>query len=254
MTYPFADKPDLDMARAALEGDDAARDRLIDTYKDVLFTCVLRLTGDAERAESALVHGLSGWFHDVRRVLASHGVRGSLYRMALREARKASKEVRPDAMQSPKAVAEQSAELTASGATVEPFDRSSQLQWVLMTLPFRSRELLVLIDVMGMTDEQAAFVLGMRPSDLPGALARAARDLLDAYEKYGPPHPPSSVIQESKLRSDLRAMGWGPAPWHLSSSVRQALLQDRGRGRRRTTVAVVALILLAVLVILWVLL
>ena len=255
MNYPFADRPDEDLARAAREGDEAARDRLLDEYKDVLFTCVVRLTGDRDRAESALLHGFVGWFRELGRSMPSHGIRGSMYRMALGVARRACKGRRPDMANSPKAIAEQSVELKASGARVEPGDRSSQLQWVLSTVPIRSRETLVLLEVMSLTDEQASFILGIKPSEVPSALARASRDFLEAYQTFGPPRDPRTAIGESKLRMELRAMGWESAPWHFPASVRQALRDRRLRslGRCRTLVLVAAVLIVA-LTILWVVL
>lgn len=255
MTYPFADKPDEDLARAAREGDDAARDRLLGVYRDALFTCVVRLTGSSERAESALVRGFVRWFCALRRALPPQGIRGSMYQMALGVARKVSKESRPDIARSPRAVGTRAAELAACGAQVEPESRPAQLQWLLASLPLRSRQLLVLVDVMGMSDEQAAFLLGMKPPDVPAALARASRDLLGAYLEYGPPHDPSATVVDAELRAELRAMGWETAPWHFTVSVRQELLRlpegTRGRGR---TLAILAALLIVVLIILWVVL
>jgi DNA-directed RNA polymerase specialized sigma24 family protein len=255
MIYPFADKPDEDLARAAREGDEAARDGLLEAYKDVLFTCVVRLTGDRERAESALLPGFVRWFRGLGRSTPSHGIRGSMYRMALAVARTACKGRRPDMANSPKAIAAQSAELKASGARVEPGDRSSQLQWVLSTVPVRSREVLVLLEVMGLTAEQAAFILGIKTVEVPAALARASRDFLEAYEACGPPHDPRTAIGEPKLRTELRAMGWESAPWHFPVSVRQSLRDRRPRFlRHRRTLALLAVVLVVALIVLWVVL
>lgn len=255
MTYPFADVPDEDLARAAREGDEVARDRLLDEYKDVLFTCVVRLTGDRERAEPALVRRLVTWFGGLGGAKPSHGVRASMYRLALDAARDACKGRRPDVAQSPKAAAEQAEELEACGVRVGPADRSSQLQWVLAAVPARSREPLVLVDVMGLTDEQAAYILRIRPADLPDVLGRASQEFLKAYQAYGPPPDPRRSIDASTLRKELRGIGWESAPWHFSVSVRQAL-RDRRRqssGRRRTLLMLGAILVVA-LVILWLIL
>jgi RNA polymerase sigma-70 factor, ECF subfamily len=255
MIYPFADVPDEDLARAAREGDEVARDRLLDEYKDVLFTCVVRLTGDRERAESALVEGFVTWFRGLGRTKPSHGIRGAMYRMALDAARDACKGWRPDMAHSPKAAAEQAEELKACGAKIDPADRSSQLQWVLAAVPTRLREVLVLFEVMGLTNEQTAFILGIKPAEFPDALARASREFLKAHQMYGPPLDPRRATDESKLREELRGMGWESAPWHLTVSVRQALRDRRrlSRGRSRTLL-ILGVVLLAALIILWLIL
>ncbi len=255
MIYPFADVPDEDLARAAREGDEIARDRLLDGYKDVLFTCVVRLTGDRERAESALVQGFVTWFRGLGGTKPSHGIRGAMYRMALDVARDACKGRRPDVAHSPKAAAEQAEELKACGARIVPADRSSQLQWVLAAVPTRSREVLVLIDVMGLTDEQAAFILGIKSAAFPDALARASREFLKAHQAYGPPLDPRRATDESKLREELRGMGWESAPWHFTVSVRQALRDRRqlSRGRSRTLL-ILGVVLVVALIVLWLIL
>jgi len=255
MIYPFADVPDEDLARAAREGDEAARDRLLDEYKDVLFTCVVRLTGDRELAETALVRGFVTWFRRLGRTKPPHGIRGAMYRLALDVSRDACKGRRPDMARSPKAAAEEAEELKACGASIGRADRSSQLQWVLAAVPTRSREVLVLIDVMGLTDEQAAFILGIRPAEFPAALARASQEFLKTHQAYGPRLDPGAATDGSKLRKELRGMGWESAPWHFAVSVRQALRdrrqQSRGRGR---TLLMLGVVLAVALIILWLIL
>jgi DNA-directed RNA polymerase specialized sigma24 family protein len=255
MHYPFADKPDEELARAARDGDDGARARLLDIYDDILFTCAVRLLGDPELAEAALRDGFTRWFRGLRRSGAPHGVRGSMYRMALAASRAAGKGSRPRIGESPRAAAERDEELKSSGAQVAPPDRRAQLQWILSAVPARSRELLVLIDVMGLTEEQAAFVLSVKRSDIPAALDRASRGLVGAYMKYGPPHGPGTQVSAAALRAELRAMGWETAPWHLSGSLHQALRDRRDPARsRRRALLLAGLVFVAALVFLWMLL
>ncbi|MBP1655060.1 MAG: polymerase sigma factor [Bacteroidetes bacterium] len=252
MIYPFADVPDEDLARAARGGDEIARDRLLDEYKDVLFTCVVRLTGDRELAETALVRGFVRWFRGLGGKKPPHGIRGAMYRLALDVARDACKGRRPDVSCSPKAAAEQAEELKACGASVGQADRPSQLQWVLAAVPTRSREVLVLIDVMGLTDEQAAFLLGIKPAEFPAVLSRATQEFLKTYQAYGPRPDPRTATDGPKLRKELRGMGWESAPWHFAVSVRQALRDRRQQARGRSrTLLILGVVLVAALIILW---
>lgn len=252
MNYPFADKPDDDLARQARDGDEAARERLLDSYIDVLFTFVVRLTGDSERGAEALRDGFAGWFRALRRSAAPQGVRGSMYRMALAAARAAGRGLRPNPAHSPRAAEEQAAELKATGARVEGADRAAQLQWVLAAVPARSREVLVMADIMGMSDEQTAFILGIKPSAVAGARTLASRELLETYTRYGPVHKPGSGPEESKLRAELRAIGWDTAPWHFKAAVRQALRDRRDPvDRRLWKMLLIGLVLLLTLLFLW---
>jgi RNA polymerase sigma-70 factor (ECF subfamily) len=253
MRYPFADKPDDELARAAQGGDEDARERLLDSYHDVLFTLVVRLVGDRERAEAALTRGFTAWFRSLQRASLPRGVRGSLYRMALRAARKSSREIPHDASCSPRAAAALDEELKESGASIGPPDRHAQLQWILAAVPVPSRELIVLLDVMGVTEEQAAFLLGITPAHLPAALERAGRHLLETYAAYGPPHDAPEKVTAATLREEIRGMGWEAAPWHMRSSLRQALRDRRDPVlQRRRTIALVALIVVATAIFLWI--
>jgi DNA-directed RNA polymerase specialized sigma24 family protein len=254
MASPFEDSADVDLAKAARGGDEAARDRLLEAYRDALFTCVVRIAGDRRRSEAALRDGFVDWVRALNKSLPSSGIRVSLYRMAVRAGRKALTGRGPGQGASPRVLAELAAELRSCGAEVPPRDRSSELQWLLRILSARSRELLVLIEVMGLSDDQAGVILGMKPAAVPEALQRATDELSRADKDHGVPAPTGETASANP-RAELHLLGWETAPWHFSPSLQQAILRDRDRRLRlRSKPLLVGVAVLLGLLLAWALL
>ncbi len=173
---------DQECFRRAKQGDLEALETIYDRCKGSLYAYLVQMTRDEHEAEDLLVDTFYRFIRAMHRYRDTSDPRALLFRTAKRLARRWQREQGRTVLRADPAYGE--AEAIGAAASPDPAQQAAdaedrrRLLAAAGALSPRLRSVFELVDLSGLSYEDAAVVLGMRPSAVRRAAARARAALI----------------------------------------------------------------------------
>ncbi len=181
------ERPDAELVRRAAEGDDAAFDELVRRYSGRIYGLLARLVGDAALAEDAAQETFVRAWRAIGRFRGDAKFTTWLYRIAVNEGNRIlAREARRELVLYDDVMLEVP-DLTAdTHSQVETGELRAQIEAGLAELPEHYRAAILLRDVEGFSNEEAAEILELNLRNFKSRLHRgrmALRERLEALQR-----------------------------------------------------------------------
>ena len=178
--------PDADLVRRAQHGDDDAIRHIVTTYQDIAFRIAYLITRSQEDARDATQEGLIKALGALSRFDRSKPLRPWLLRIVANEARNRTRAARRSGMLELRVASEPSGDAAPSPeAALLASDARAELLRAVNQLPEDQRLVVALRYFAGLSEEETAAALGVRPGTAKSRHSRAIgrlRELMGAAD------------------------------------------------------------------------
>jgi RNA polymerase sigma-70 factor (ECF subfamily) len=184
------EQPDLELLRAAGDGDDGAFHALIDRHAAALFRVAMSMSRNRADAEDLMQETMVGAYRGLKTFAARSSVKTWLLQIMTRQAAKAWQRSRHRratlSLHSPgdqQRTRDDAALATRSASTA--VERRIDVMQVLDAMSPPHREVLVLREIRGLSYEEMAQVLGVPRGTVESRLSRARAEFRERFEGSG---------------------------------------------------------------------
>ena len=188
-----AAESDLELLRAAGDGDDGAFHRLIDRHAAALFRVAISMAKNRADAEDLMQETFVGAYRGLKTFAARSSVKTWLLQIMTRQAakswhrsrhRRATLSLNPSSSDEGQRTRDDAALATRAGAagTAAAVERKLDVRQVLDAMSPPHREVLVLREIRGLSYEEMAQVLGVPRGTVESRLSRARAEFRERYQ------------------------------------------------------------------------
>jgi RNA polymerase sigma-70 factor, ECF subfamily len=179
---------DLELLRAAADGDSGAFHTLVDRHADGLFRAAMSMTPSRADAEDLLQETLLGAYRGLHRFDGRAAVKTWLNSILIRQAakgwRRGSRHRKVKSIQPPDQTQQLDDPALTTRNAAESADQKMDLMAILKKMPAEQQQILVLREIQGLSYEEIAATLNVPRGTVDSRLHRARQELRQRLHSY----------------------------------------------------------------------
>ncbi|WP_336921346.1 RNA polymerase sigma factor [Aquipuribacter sp. SD81] len=177
---------DLALARAAALGDREAFEEVVQRHGPVMLRYARRVLRDRGDAEEAVQDALVAAWRTMERYRGDSALRTWLLGLTSHKALDVARRRRPQPVDDEVLAATPADDRSDPWAATSGSELAAALQEALLALPYGQRAAWVLVELEGMTQQEAADIMSTTPDSVRGNLYRARRRLEERMARWRP--------------------------------------------------------------------